>query len=209
MFIEIVHILTPSLSQPVQFSGWKMHGRACKQYIFRSYVTSTSNAVSIDEKILSYASAKRGAKCSRVSIFFFFFFFFFLYMWHHGSEGVNNNYYYNAWLKTKQKNNNNNLTNATAHFLDFTFNLRTFAVEGRTTSCLPWQLDLAVGHSALRFVVVMLTIPVFMRLSFKTEFPISRRPYTGGTRYGRHLTARLCLWHSNKGVFCSCYCVMS
>ena len=29
--------LTPSLPQHVKFSGWKMHGRACKQCIFRSY----------------------------------------------------------------------------------------------------------------------------------------------------------------------------
>ena len=28
--------LTPSLPQPVKFPGWKMHGHACKQYIFRS-----------------------------------------------------------------------------------------------------------------------------------------------------------------------------
>ena len=29
--------LTPLLPQPVKYPGWKMHGRACKQYIFRSY----------------------------------------------------------------------------------------------------------------------------------------------------------------------------
>ena len=32
--------LTPSLSQPVQFPGWKIHGRAYKQCIFRSYIYS-------------------------------------------------------------------------------------------------------------------------------------------------------------------------
>ena len=29
--------LTPSLPQPVKFPGSVMHGRACKEYIFRSY----------------------------------------------------------------------------------------------------------------------------------------------------------------------------
>ena len=32
-------ILTPSPPHPVIFPGWKMHGRACKEYIFRSYNT--------------------------------------------------------------------------------------------------------------------------------------------------------------------------
>ena len=140
--------------------------------------------------LLSYASAKKETKRSRVSDFAIL-----LvkkerrkkvtsWQWR-----VNNNN--NAWLKTT-KNNNNNLTNETAHFLDFTFNQRTFAVEGRTTSCLPWHLDLAVGHSALRFVVVHAHNTRFYASELQdTEFPISRRPYTGGTRYGRHLTARL------------------
>ena len=29
--------LTPSPPEPVQFPGWKMQGRACKEYIFQSY----------------------------------------------------------------------------------------------------------------------------------------------------------------------------
>jgi len=29
--------LTPSLPQQVKFLGWKIHGHACKQYVFRSY----------------------------------------------------------------------------------------------------------------------------------------------------------------------------
>ena len=42
--------LTPSLPQPVAFPGWKTHGRAaCKEYIFRSYNTSTLNAKHFDE----------------------------------------------------------------------------------------------------------------------------------------------------------------
>ena len=53
--------LTPSLPQPVRFPGWKMHGRTCKQYIFRSYNTSTFNAMRFDE-ILSHASAKKKTK---------------------------------------------------------------------------------------------------------------------------------------------------
>ena len=41
--------LTPSLPRPVKFPGWKTHGRACKQYIFRSCSTSTFNAMCFDE----------------------------------------------------------------------------------------------------------------------------------------------------------------
>ena len=37
--------LTPSLPQPVKFPGWKMHERACEQYIFRSCNTATFNAI--------------------------------------------------------------------------------------------------------------------------------------------------------------------
>ena len=37
--------LTPSLPQPVIFPGWKMHGRASKQYIFQSYNSSTFNVM--------------------------------------------------------------------------------------------------------------------------------------------------------------------
>ena len=35
-FILLQEPLTPSLPQPVKFPGWKTHGRACKQYTFRS-----------------------------------------------------------------------------------------------------------------------------------------------------------------------------
>ena len=41
--------LTPSLSQLVKYPGWKMHGRACKQSIFRSYNTSIFSAMRLDE----------------------------------------------------------------------------------------------------------------------------------------------------------------
>ena len=37
------------LPQPVKFPGSKMHVRACKQYISRSYNTSTFNAMHFDE----------------------------------------------------------------------------------------------------------------------------------------------------------------
>ena len=40
--------LTPSLPQPVKFPGWKMYGRACKQYIFLSCNTSVFNAMPFD-----------------------------------------------------------------------------------------------------------------------------------------------------------------
>ena len=32
---KLTDLLTPSLPQPVKFPGWKMHGRAYKQYIFQ------------------------------------------------------------------------------------------------------------------------------------------------------------------------------
>ena len=41
--------LTPSLLQHVKFPGWKMLGLTCKQYIFRSYSTSTFNDMRFDE----------------------------------------------------------------------------------------------------------------------------------------------------------------
>ena len=37
--------LTPSLPLPVKIPGWKTHGRAGRQCIFRSYSTSTFSAV--------------------------------------------------------------------------------------------------------------------------------------------------------------------
>ena len=46
--------LNPSLPHPVQFTGWKMHARAFKQYIFLSYNTSTFNAMRFDENPLTH-----------------------------------------------------------------------------------------------------------------------------------------------------------
>ena len=40
----------------VQFSGWKMHERACKQYIFRFFNPSAFNAICVLMTILSHTS---------------------------------------------------------------------------------------------------------------------------------------------------------
>ena len=45
--------LTPSLPEPVKFPDWKMDGPAYKQYILKSYNTSTFNAVRSDEQLFS------------------------------------------------------------------------------------------------------------------------------------------------------------
>ena len=54
--------LTPSLSRPVQFLGWKMHRRTCKQYIFQSYNTSTFKAMHYDENPLTCQYEKEDKK---------------------------------------------------------------------------------------------------------------------------------------------------
>ena len=48
LFFLRVAVLTPSLPQPVKFPGWMMHGRACKQYIFRSYNINIFSATRFD-----------------------------------------------------------------------------------------------------------------------------------------------------------------
>ena len=55
-------LLTPSLPQPVKFPGWKMHGRAYKQYIFRSYDASTFSAMRFDENPLTWQCETRRQK---------------------------------------------------------------------------------------------------------------------------------------------------
>ena len=63
MFVSKMLMLTPSLPQLVNFPGWKMHGRACKQYIFWSYDTSTlSLMLRVLMKILSHANARKKRK---------------------------------------------------------------------------------------------------------------------------------------------------
>ena len=62
-----------------------MHGRACKEYIFRPYNTSTFNAMRFDE-ILSHDSAKKeDKKRLRVSDSELLWV---VLKWHHGREGV-------------------------------------------------------------------------------------------------------------------------
>ena len=52
--------LTPSLRRPVKILGWKMHGRACNQYISGSYNASTFNAMRSDKN--THANAKQKTK---------------------------------------------------------------------------------------------------------------------------------------------------
>ena len=54
--------LTISLPEPVKFSGWMMHGHACKQYIFRSYSTSTFSAMRFYENSFTCQSEKDGKR---------------------------------------------------------------------------------------------------------------------------------------------------
>ena len=54
-------MLNPFTAQSLTFPGCKMHGRACKQYIFRSYNPSTFGTMCL-MKILSHASPKRETK---------------------------------------------------------------------------------------------------------------------------------------------------
>ena len=54
--------LTPSLPQPVKISGWKMHGRACKQYISRFYNPSTFSAIRYDESPFTCHCEKENQK---------------------------------------------------------------------------------------------------------------------------------------------------
>ena len=76
--------LTPSLPKPVRFPGWKMHRRACKQYIFRPF----NNLLSMCTfwwKSFHNTVRKRKQKALRVSNLTFLLA---IFKWHHGSEGV-------------------------------------------------------------------------------------------------------------------------
>ena len=79
--------LTPLLPQPVKFPGWKMHVRACKQYIFRSY-SIYFQCYTFWCKSFHTPFRKRKQKGLRVSNFAFSLA---IFKRHHGSEGVNNN----------------------------------------------------------------------------------------------------------------------
>ena len=61
--------LIPSLSQPGKFPDWKMHGCACKQYIFQSCNTSTFNAMHFLWKSFHMRVWKRKQKGLRVKDF--------------------------------------------------------------------------------------------------------------------------------------------
>ena len=55
------HGLTPSLPQPVQFPGWKVHAHACEQYIFRPCNKSNFSTVHLI-KIHLHANVKKKTK---------------------------------------------------------------------------------------------------------------------------------------------------
>ena len=89
------YTVTPSLPQPVQFLGWKMHGHACKPYIFRSYniyfifsgpIISIFSAMCFNENPLVCQCKKRKQKDLRVWDLALLWV---IFKWHHGSEGVN------------------------------------------------------------------------------------------------------------------------
>ena len=77
--------LTLSLPQPVKFPGWMMHGRTCKQYIFRSYNIYFQfyafwwRTFHIHLKKKKKKKRLKGFKFCTLWVVF---------KWHHGSEGV-------------------------------------------------------------------------------------------------------------------------
>ena len=79
----MVKDLTPSLPQPVKFPGWMMRGRACKEYIFLSYIYFQFNA--FWWKSFYMPVQKRRPKGLRVSNFALLWV---VFKWPHGSEGV-------------------------------------------------------------------------------------------------------------------------
>ena len=92
-FVTIPHhsSLTPSLPQAVTFPGWKMHGRACREY-FSGPAAHLFSILCVLMKTLSHANVKRRQKCLKVSDFALLLV---VFKWHHGSEGVNSV----AWLR--------------------------------------------------------------------------------------------------------------
>ena len=77
--------LTPSLPQPVKFPGWKMHVRASKQYIFRSYKI-WFQCYALWWKSFHMPVRKRRQKQLRVLNFALLLV---VLKWRHGSEVVN------------------------------------------------------------------------------------------------------------------------
>ena len=84
-YAKVSPCLTPSLPQPVKFPGWKMHGHACKQYIFHSYNIYFQCCV-FQWKSFHMTEWKLRQKDFRVSNFALLLV---IFKWHHVSEGVN------------------------------------------------------------------------------------------------------------------------
>ena len=80
----LVGSLTPSLPQPLKLPGWNMHGRACKQYIFRFY-NIYFQCCTFWCKSFDMPVRQRKQKSLRVSTFVFSLA---IFKRHHGSEGV-------------------------------------------------------------------------------------------------------------------------
>ena len=75
--------LTPSLPQPVKFPGWKMHGCACKQYIFQSYnIYFECYAFWWKSFHVPVWKKKKGLRVSNFALLWV------IFKWNHGSEGV-------------------------------------------------------------------------------------------------------------------------
>ena len=83
-------ILTPSLPQPVEFPGWKVHGRTCKQY-FSGPITHLLSLSTFWCKSFHIPAQKRRQKGLRISRFALLLA---IFKWHHGSEVVNGKYNY-------------------------------------------------------------------------------------------------------------------
>ena len=60
------------LPQHVKFPGWKMHARIYKQYVLRSYRTSTFNAMRFDENPFTCLCEKADEKVEGLQIWYFY-----------------------------------------------------------------------------------------------------------------------------------------
>ena len=58
-------LFNPFAAPAVKFPGWTMHGRVCKQRIFRSYSTSTFNAIHFYDKPFACQCKKKKKKKKR------------------------------------------------------------------------------------------------------------------------------------------------
>ena len=64
--------LTLYLLEPVKLPGWKMHARTCKQFIFRSFNTSTFSATYFDDSPFTCRYKKEGKKAEGLQILYFY-----------------------------------------------------------------------------------------------------------------------------------------